>query len=189
MSQYPFLVQIALDTVEQLIEEWTMNPHFLEREIDIQSELRSRLSRICSWTGRGYVVIHDDVPSGRETYRFSRVACEPNVAFKKSEGGEGYVRPDVVIWKGLADPTAEPDHWPILWACEIKYKSQNSSDDDIKKLSLLLDQKRIDYGCSLDFRTSETIDKPIWTCESTSHGKHLWQYSIVGPSSYGIQPE
>lgn len=188
MAHYPHIVQTAWHVIEQLVIDWTKNPHYWEREVDLQSELKSRLSTIFSLTGFGEVISQEKsaVPSsGFLTYRYSRVACEPSINYKYTDGKEYRVMPDIVVWDELPEPLNEPDVWPILWACEIKYKSYSSSDWDIEKLGYLLDQNRIGFGCWLVFRIDDTLDKPSVVWEKKNHGTRLWICTVLAPSTSG----
>lgn len=191
MAQYPHLVQMAWYTVEQLVDDWAKNPHYWEREIDIQSELRGRLSTIFSLTGFGHVMSQEkdsQSPEMLRTYRFSRVCCEPNIRYTYSDGKEYGAKPDIVVWDALPDPLNQPeDRWPILWACEIKYKYFPASEWDIEKLGYLLDQNRINFGCWLIFLIDSSISKPSVSWEKSSHGMRLWKCTVTAPSTSGTQ--
>jgi len=185
MSYYPHLVQTAWHTVEQLVKDWVNNPHHWDREIDIQSELRARLATIFSLTGLGQVVFHEEghPPSiESKTYRYSRVSCEPSIPYTYSDQKEHLAVPDVVIWDTLADPTIVPkDGWPVLWACEIKYKSSDHSDWDEKKLGYLLDEKRIEFGCWLKFHIDNSLREPLISWDKRQYGTRLWVCTVSAP--------
>jgi len=191
MAQYPHLVQLAWYTVEQLVTDWAKNPHYWEREIDIQSELKGRLATIFSLIGRGEVISREEgspASPGLKTYRFSRVACEPSISYTYSDGEQYRAMPDIVVWDALPDPLQSPeDGWPILWACEIKYKNSTATEWDIEKLGYLLDQKRIQFGCWLVFCMDDSLEKPLVSWTKSAHGKHLWKCIASAPSSFGIQ--
>jgi len=134
---YPHLVQVAWHAVEKLVGDWSNNPHFWEHEIDIQAELRSRLATLYSILGFETVIATEKEARASTkvfTYRYSRVACEPSVTYKFSDRKIYRAMPDVVVWDDLKDPNVTPEHWPILWACEIKYMGAGKNDWDIEKL-------------------------------------------------------
>lgn len=187
MAHYPHLVQLAWHVVEQLVTDWTKNPHYWEREIDIQSELKGRLSTIFSLTGFGEVKSQEEIelPSRKiSTYRYSRVACEPSISYKYSDGKQYRAMPDIVVWDTLPQPLKQPDAWPILWACEIKYKNFSPSDWDVEKLGYLLDQQQISFGCWLVFHMDDS-EEPSVTWEKTTHGTRLWTCTVTAPSTSG----
>ena len=63
-----------------------------------------------------------------------------------------------VIWDEIKDPNLPPeDHWPVLWACEIKYSTGKPSDWDIEKLEYLVSQSRIKFGCWLTLRFQRAV--------------------------------
>jgi hypothetical protein len=185
MAHYPHLVQLAWDTVEKLVTDWTKNPHYWELEIDIQSELRSRLSMIYSLTGYGEVEYKEEEKTELRTFRYSRVACEPSIKYVYSDGKEYYAKPDVVVFDKIPDPFKKPDNWPILWACEIKYKSSEKPEWDAEKLGYLLDKQQVQYGCCLTFRIDKSLKEPSVSWEKDLHGTQLWKCTVSAPYSSG----
>jgi hypothetical protein len=180
MARYPHLVDVAWDVVEQLVKDWKANPHFWEREIDVQSELRSRLAMAYTLMGRGEVIgVKANAGSAeRVTYRFSRVACEPSLSVDGKNGQTSLVRPDVVVWGDPVDPMQhmgdDDNSWPILWACEIKYLDPNPTGLDLEKLQSLIKSERIAYGCwlTLNFDRNAGQEAPVWV--QRSEGASLW---------------
>lgn len=188
MAQYPYLVQIAWQTVEQLVREWGTQPYFWEKEADIQSELRSRLQSIYALLGHGEVIATDPDPEDavrKLTYRYSRVCCEPSIKYKYSDRKFYYARPDIIIWDDLLDPASEPEDWPILWACEIKYVNATASEWDVEKLGYLIDQGKIKFGCWLTFGLLDKLVEPDIEWDQRTHGMKLW---VCKASAPGLPP-
>jgi hypothetical protein len=170
MASYPTLVQIAWDTVEQLVGDWIANPHFWEKEIDIQAELCTRLSLVYRTLGRSEVT---EIRDGKR-FRYSRVCCEPQIPCVDSRGAQYRAVPDVVVWDELEGEQNDQDYWPILWACEIKYLTGNTGDLDKAKLGALIDQKRIAYGCWLSFKVNSRTTSPTFSWDKATHARRLW---------------
>jgi hypothetical protein len=185
MARYPHLVDMAWDIVEKLVVDWTKNPYYWEREIDIQAELRSRLAVAYSVLGKGDVMGVKERASGKITYRYSRVACEPSISFIDKAGQIGRIVPDVVVWEELDDPTKhmgdKDDTWPILWACEIKYLDPASTGWDLEKLEHLIDKGRIKYGCWLTFNFDKKISEAKFVWDKHSRGTNLWMCKVRAP--------
>lgn len=187
MAQYPYKVQIAWDAVHQLANEWGARPYFWEREADIQSELRSRLQIIYSFLSCGEVIATepDSKDPGRRifTYRYARACCEPSIKYIYSDNKPYHAMPDIVVWDDLPNPAEEPDHWPILWACEIKYMNKDPSEWDVEKLGYLIDQGLIKFGCWLTLDFNDSLSKPEIIWDQRTHGTKLWVVTVTAPSS------
>jgi len=189
MAQYPHLVQIAWQTVTKLVDDWGKNPYFWEREIDVQAELRSRLASLYSVLGVQEVISTEKdthAADGIFTYRYSRVACEPSVAYKYSDKQTYRAMPDVVVWGDLEDPSVTAEDWPILWACEIKYMGGVKSDWDIEKLGFLIDQNRIKFGCWLTFEWDNSLKTSDCSWDTSTHGARLWTCTARAPNTAGL---
>jgi hypothetical protein len=174
-SENEYIVRLATDAVMQLARDFIRNPHYFENERTLQSELRSRLSTIYTLIGLGDVASNKD---GLE-YKNSRVMCEPTV--KK-------YKPDVVVFSDLDDPNKPPDdsgHWPITWACEIKYNSNKRSD--IKKLREYIDQRLSGYGCFLAFNHNEETKEPKILYDEQP-GSRLSVCIVNAPYTHGTSP-
>lgn len=189
MARYPHLVDVAWDIVEKLVVDWKANPHYWEREIDVQAELRSRLAVAYSLLGRGEVIGEKLRSSGsteKVTYRFSRVACEPTIRLKAQNGGFDQIKPDVVVWDDPDDPSQHmgdnDSSWPILWACEIKYLDPAPTGWDLEKLKSLIDQDSVEYGCWLTFNFDGKSSKANRTWDKNSHGNRLWTCKVTAPA-------
>ncbi|MCG3168004.1 MAG: hypothetical protein POELPBGB_03804 [Bacteroidia bacterium] len=135
---------IARNTVAKLVEDWQQNPCDWYSEIDIQSELRSRLATVFTILGMEKVTWK----TGNQDFKHTRVQCEPEF--------EEY-KPDLVIWGDKTDPDVNDEEWPALWACEIKYV-KDTSEKDIDKLQRMIERQDILYGCALSFQVGK--DKP-----------------------------
>jgi hypothetical protein len=186
MAQYRYEVQIAWHAVEQLANEWGARPYFWEREVDIQSELRSRLQTIYSLLGYGEVITTEPDPKDRGrvfTYRYARACCEPSIKYEYSDKKVYRAKPDIVVWDDLPNPAQEPDDWPILWACEIKYMNKDPSEWDVEKLGYLIDQERIKFGCWLTLDCNDSLSKPEINWDQRAHGAKLWVLTVMAPSS------
>ena len=162
MATYPFLTQIAWDVVNRLTLDWQTRPHLWEREVDIQSELASRLRSVLTSLGR-------EISQGysRST---SRVACEPSVRYTYSDSRQYTCQPDVVIRNDQSENLPE-----FAWLCEIKYDQNKGADWDIEKLIYLCSQNIVQYGCWINISSSVSREASIvwgrhsgedrvWTC-------------------------
>jgi hypothetical protein len=178
MAQYPLHVQLAWKAVETFVTDWGRNPCYWEQEVDVQAELRSRLTSAFSVLGLNEVIADEiDSQARKTTFRYSRVACEPSIQYVFSDGKTYRAMPDVVIWDDLEDPKVHPEPWPILWACEIKYVGAGSSEWDVEKLGYLVDQNLIRFGCWLTFQIDNTLTAPVMSWDKGAHGTRLWTCS------------
>ena len=174
-----------------------MNPYLWNKEIDVQVELAGRLSSVLKMLGRGTMEAHYEY--GPEKFYnqqvWARVTCEPSV-LTEYEGKRTVYYPDIVIWDEV-DPKDPPDShdddgvFPILWACELKYRSGNAIHGDIDKLKGLIEEGTVKFGCILSLEqvhgTTESgavwtdTDSRLWTCEATL--KSFTPYKgIISPS-------
>jgi len=190
MASYPYMVQTANNVLAAVIKQWQSEPYRWMREHDIQAEIGGRLSQVFMLQGLGsvegeYGWVAPGIKSEEKLQSWSRVSYEPYVPYLY-EGKKTPCYPDIVIWNDLPPNTATPNYkkgepWPILWACEIKYGSGDDGKWDVEKLTLLLDQKRIEFGCAL--RINYILDpKGIgvkW--DPSPHGQHLWICDVSFP--------
>lgn len=117
-----------------------------------------------------------------EPWSVSRVTCEPYVKI-----GQDYAHPDVVVWGDGAQCTAiNSGEFPILWACEVKYKSsvgELDNSNDLTRMRQLVESDWGHYACcleildlSLDNKDHKVLDDMSW--EETSRGGLLvWRLS------------
>ena len=193
MSAYPYLVQTAYNVINAVLAEWQEQPYRWLKERDLQAEISGRLSQIFNLQGKGTLQGKHRWIESEQTW--SRVSCEPYVGYVYySKRSRCY--PDIVIWKDIdskKQPTDETSTgWPILWACELKYGSSNKGEWDREKLRLLLEQDKIEYGCSINihFEKSSTSITLSWEKELVK-GKQpnrLWVCDITLPkTSSGAQ--
>jgi len=118
------IVDIAEKTVEKFAREWEQNPYLWDSEADVHGELYVRIKKALEIFGtvkgryKAYMT--------QEAF-FNRIYCKPLTYI---EGGERYY-PDIVIYE---DVTFNHDNKemnePMLWVCEIKYKTQWGGDQN-----------------------------------------------------------
>ena len=136
------IVSIAEKTVKKLAKEWKKNPYLWDSEADIHGELYVRIKKALEKfeTVKGCYkryMNHDAC--------FNRIYCKPLTYI---EDGERYY-PDIVIYEDATfDNNNEEKNEPMLWVCEIKYKTQWGGDQneenrtyDKEKLQRLLRQR------------------------------------------------
>ncbi len=120
---------------------------------------------------------------------WSRVSCEPYVGYEFNSEPH-WCFPDIVIWaddrsrnKGPGGDTSTP--WPIAWACELKYGSSNKGEWDVKKLRLLIEQGKIEYGCAINihFETGADHVSVNWRKEivNQKRSRRLWVGNVAVP--------
>lgn len=147
---------IAKEEIVKFSKKWFKDPYLWESEADIHAELYCKIKSSihkefkykeckCSWEENG---IKKTMPKEE---RFDWVYCEP-LTHIKIEGKRKWYYPDIVIYKNTRGKhvTKERENTPMLWACEIKYATEWSSDisdsdrsikNDGDKLMGLLKQK------------------------------------------------
>lgn len=138
------MVSIAEGEIKKFVKEWKENPYLWDSEADVHGELYVRIKNAIKDGGFRSV-------NGRyKTYmskkaQFDWVYCKP---LTYVEGGERYY-PDIVIYEKVTfnDDNKEKNE-PMLWVCEIKYKTQWGGDQseenrkyDEEKLKQLLKQR------------------------------------------------
>jgi hypothetical protein len=186
------IAELAYNIVEQFGVEWQAQPYYWDREIDVKVELASRLKTALRLLGLGDVI--GCYPSEKDVNEqrivFSRVRCDATVYLgsPKRRSGDRQVRPDIVIWDDLEDPdTAEncergDMHWPIIWACELKYMGDTSQDSD--KLLELLAKGRIQRACLLDIHWEEHAQRGILS-RNPPQDERLRHYDLYLASQEG----
>ena len=188
MAAYPYLVQIAWDTVNKFIEDWQREPYRWPRERDVQVELASRISSVYRVIGHDTVLgNYDDAVAGFEgNQRWNRVSCEHTLAYTYENGEKYRCHPDIIIWDDIENPDLPPDvdwesNWPILWLCEVKLEGQQEENWDIKKMNYLLTQGDAKYACWLNllFKRAESGDSITW--KNPFKNKKLWLCTAMLP--------
>ena len=114
---YPYLVQIAWDTINQFIFDWQKQPYKWGTEINIQAEIYSRLSNAYNLIGKGTVTRnYKGAARGFERNQiWNRVSCEEKVNYKYKDGKKYHCFPDLIIWDEVDNPDCPPDeNWPML---------------------------------------------------------------------------
>jgi len=136
------IVKIAEDEVKKFAKEWKKNPYLWESEADIHAELYNRIKN-CIDKPSEYK--YDDM---EKAGKFNWIYCKPKTYLK---GKRNCYYPDIVIYKkgSKIRKVSERQNEPMLWVCEIKYitnwsslLSKESVENDIRKLTCLLNQKR-----------------------------------------------
>ncbi len=178
---YPYMVNTAWYAVNSMIELWQNNPYHWANERDIQVELASRLKKIYELTGYSSMLgNYPDAIKGYEgNQQWSRVSCEPSISYTYKDGKRYKCYPDVVVWEDIKNPNSPPDidennNWPILWACEIKYDSSSKSSWDLEKMTYLVDQKILKYGCWLRIESKRVKRGSGIRWENKKAGARLW---------------
>jgi hypothetical protein len=168
------------------MEQWQGKPFLWARERDLQAEIGGRLTQVFSLQGLG--TITGPYGHGLKGYvkeqTWSRVAFEPYVPYVY-KGKTERCHPDIVIWDDLngreAPNYSAGETWPIVWACELKYGSRDNGEWDLEKLRLLIDQKRIRYGCCVNVEFSRAVTGDGITWEQTDMGRFLWLCQVRSP--------
>jgi len=190
MATYPFLVDLAWGVLNQFLKDWQSNPYAWGYEIDIQTELASRLQRVYQLVGRNSV--RANYPNallgleGRQAW--GRVCSQLPVRYHW-KGTRALCRPDIVVLDDIPDPDSPPDAreegtFPLLWVCEIKLNPRPGGDDgpedyDIRKMRDLLEQGRSQYACWLTMyvRRAESGGGIRWD----KREERLWQCTAELP--------
>ena len=189
MASYPYMVKTAWNVLETVVAQWHNEPYRWMRERDLQAEIGGRLNQIFSLQGLGTVTgEHKWVTPGFDRRQsWSRVSYEPYIYYEYEPGSSSNCHPDIVIWDDLGEGEVIPDAqlWPILWACELKYGSPSDGSDDVEKLRKLINQKKIQYGCSV--RVKYVKDHGgvglKWRTAGTELGQYLWVCDVSMPVS------
>jgi hypothetical protein len=179
MTTLPYLVQSAHYIVDQFLHDWQDEPYRWDYERDVQMELAARLTTFCRLIGQDTLEGHYPayvVPGYNIPQRWSRVVCEAIIPYRYSDGSTNPCRPDIVIWDDIPDPRNPPPegHWPILWACEIKYHAEEPSAWDLEKLDYLIAQGKVQYGCWLTMLRSVALSGNGITWEPAPQNNQIW---------------
>ena len=181
MASYPHIVKVAWDVVAQFLIEWQRQPTLWQREIDVQTEIAGRLSAAYKLLGLYEVCV---TAKNGETEVVPRVCCEPTVYYKW-KGEKCWAYPDITV---LGDPDTKSHNYGakvsgalILWACEIKYDSRDSSGWDVAKLRSLIKQEQIGFGLWLQVHSSqdESVEAIYWEKEEKQF--RLWNCEAYVP--------
>ncbi|MBI5253835.1 MAG: hypothetical protein HY930_05500 [Euryarchaeota archaeon] len=189
MAAYPYLVQIAWDVIEKFLKDWQCEPYRWSREIDIQTEISSRISSI--YRNIGYDTVKGNYKGAvlgfEHNQIWNRVCCEPNISYVYKDRKKYFCYPDIVIWDDIENPDAPPDatgesNWPMLWVCEIKFEGEMEEDWDIEKMKYLLIQNDAKYACWLNLfrKRAETGNGITW--EKSIGNERLWLCSAMLPA-------
>ena len=188
MSWYPFLVDCAWRTLGAVLSDWQQNPYMWSRERDIQLELASRLTTAYKQMGcnsiEGRLPWAEKDAAGSQSW--PRVACEPYMQYRHSDKKLYRCHPDVVIWdeppnKNWTPNWKEEENWPVLWACELKYGTKKHSNWDQEKLTYLVEQEHIRFGCWVKISHRRAKSGRGWNVSQGNVGKRLWIYEIEIP--------
>lgn len=140
------IIQAAELAVAQFVAEWEKSPYLWLQEIDVQVDLVARIKRIIASVFTPQELEHsmtvkapirNAIGGDTQPQVLSRVTCEPYVAV--ADKSSSY-KPDIVIWD---DPDGKSGfindgRWPIIWACEIKYKINYYDTSDYGRLESLV---------------------------------------------------
>jgi len=188
--RYPHLVDVAWDVVIGFLRDWHAEPYRWAQEIDVQVEIAGRLSTALRLLGRDIVVANyrTGAVQGFETnQRWSRLTCEPAIRYTYTDGRTYTCKPDIVMWDDIPDANNPPDehggNFPILWACEVKYKCQEPSDWDLQKLRFLVRDGTMRFGCWIRMERARAVggsgidwkrdleDGRVWLCDAPKHAR------------------
>ncbi|MFH1128957.1 MAG: hypothetical protein V1699_06075 [Candidatus Omnitrophota bacterium] len=136
------IVKIAEREVSKFVKEWKKYPYLWDSETDVHGELYVRIKGALEHLDK---TTHCYKKYMNKEARFERVYCNPLTYIKK---GERY-HPDIVIYEGSGFNDGDKKvNEPMLWVCEIKYKTQWGNDQseinrkyDKRKLRILLRQQ------------------------------------------------
>ncbi|MBX3677427.1 MAG: hypothetical protein KF853_10425 [Rhodocyclaceae bacterium] len=145
------VLKIINAVVEKLAKAWMEKPWYWPQEIDIQAELRGRLDAALTLGGLNLATWMNEEVCWVEP----RVVCEP-------VWEDGNLKPDVVVWGDKLDPEKPDNSVPALWACEIKYDTQESKEQkDIEKLQKMFVKGYMRFGCALVFKDGNNPDRKL----------------------------
>lgn len=150
------IIKIAEGEIKKFIKQWKKFPYKWETETDVHAELYGRIkSALRSY--KPYLAKYD---KWKKPEYFNWIYCAP-LTYYESNDNKYRMQPDIVIYKRNKGVVKGRINEPMLWVCEIKYKTEWSGDfhmghrvADIKKLKTLLRQKNrsikgTDYACCL----------------------------------------
>lgn len=116
------IVKIAEEEIKKFVKEWKKNPYLWDSEADVHGELYVRMKNALKSFGK--------IPGRYKTYmskkaQFNRIYCKPLTYIER---GERYY-PDIVIYNSSTfNDDDKKINEPMLWVCEIKYKTQWGGD-------------------------------------------------------------
>ena len=188
MSWYPFLVDCAWHTLSAVLLDWQKNPSMWSRERDFQVELASRLTNVYRQMGNDHVqgFLSSSKDDNALLKSWARVACEPHLQYRYKDDQRYGCHPDIVVWDSLPSFNWTPDwendqNWPVLWACEIKYGNNTPSKWDQEKLTYLVQQDHIRFGCWVKIKHRKAKSGNGWSISKGKCGNRLWIYEIELP--------
>ncbi len=137
------IVAIAKREVSKFVKKWKKDPYLWDTEADIHGELYVRIKKALKSLDKKKIKGRYEKYMSKKA-RFDRIYCKPLTYVK---GGNYY--PDIVIYGDCAfDNDEKKVNEPMLWACEIKYRTQwggdqskENRDYDKYKLRQLLRQQ------------------------------------------------
>jgi len=189
MAAYPYLVQIAWDTIGKFLRDWQCEPYRWSTEIDIQTEIARRICSVYQIIGSDTVIGNYEgaVPGFERNQKWNRVCCEPTILYKYTDGKIYKCKPDIVVWDNIANPDSPPDatgnsNWPMLWLCEIKFEGKKEENWDIEKMTYLLTQNDAKYACWLNLfrKRADKGNGIIW--EKSIESERLWICTAMLPA-------
>lgn len=136
------IINIAEGEIKKFVKEWKENSYLWDSEADVHGELYVRIKNAIKDGGfRNVNGQYKEYMSKKA--QFDRVYCKPFTYIE----GEERCHPDIVIYEKFTFDNKEKNE-PMLWVCEIKYKTQWGGDqheknrkDDKEKLKQLLKQR------------------------------------------------
>lgn len=165
------MIDIIWEVLENFIDDWRNSPYEWATEIDIQTEIASRLRQALKDRGELFQEARYGYIRNKEMQKYSRVCCEWGTNYIDSKGNRACCFPDIIVYENIDDFHNPPDqdkniNWPMLWVCEIKYNTEDNSTLkgewkwDIEKMGYLLDQNQTKYACWLYFDRTKIDQKP-----------------------------
>lgn len=134
------VIEAAEAVVAAFVKDWKRSPYQWLQEIDVQVELVARLTtRIALLEPEHGQLLTFKAPLSNRIrgdhgpQLVSRITCEP---YTRPPKVGRRVLPDIVIWGDCcgASGAINDGFWPILWLCEIKYKTPRADMTDLERL-------------------------------------------------------
>ncbi len=196
------IISTAYKTVESFIQDWQHEPYKWNLEIDIQVDLTSRIKDALKVVGKDELYLSyktDIIREFRgERQKYSRVCCEYSTYYNWEIGDGNSHRyacnPDIIIVDDPVDVDNLPDvtpltNFPMLWVCEIKYRTEYTSDnkenkkwDKDKMLALLNQQKDVVlYGCCINLSREISKDSQNFNRTVDERNNRLVSYAAKVP--------
>lgn len=180
---YPALVSTAYGVVDGFLRDWQREPYRWWTEADVHFELAARLREQLRRAKRHKMIASYKgiVPGVRPVW--SRITCKPLVRI-----GGAYCYPDIAIWDDVTGdpPDAEGGcNWPMLWCCEIKYRTRIDPDGcwDMRKMETLIADGSLRYGCWVQLNVSR--GKGNGGGWQKKHDRRLWYLNATLPAASG----